>query len=90
MKFTKFTINNDIAAKSKTILDEMVAIPLIIHPVKFNGIDTGVLDYSWDKVSRITEDLPEGATFVVAQEISRSKLKKIFGSAAMVRGVSIF
>lgn len=87
--FTKFTINQSIAIKKAQVLENLIAIPMAIHAAKIDGIFCGSTEYM-GVVTKWHKDLPEGATFCIPQKMSRSQLKKIFGSSSMVRGVSNF
>ena len=86
---TKFTINQETANAQSGKLHEMGATVFAQHQTKQNGMGTGVTDWGWGEQTphEVRMPLPAAMTFIVEQEISRKALIKIFGKAAMVRGV---
>jgi hypothetical protein len=86
---TQFTINTEAANAQSRKLFEMGATVFAQHETKPNGMSTGVIDWGWGDQSprEVKEALPAAMTFMVQQTISRTALIKIFGKAAMVRGV---
>ena len=86
---TKFTINQDAANAQCGKLHEMGATVFSQHETKPNAIRTGIIDWGWGEQTphEAKFPLPAAMTFIVNQDISRTALTKIFGKAAMVRGV---
>lgn len=78
---TKFTINQDAVNEVMGCLLELSAVPMVMHEEKKDGRSNG------DRTHPTTFSLSAGTTFVTVQDISRTKLTKLFGKAAMVRGV---
>jgi len=78
---TKFTINQKEANAQLSNLLELCAVPMIHHketPINWDVCGMGCC---------FRNGLPAAMTFVTTQDISRTALTKIFGKAAMVRGV---
>jgi hypothetical protein len=79
---TKFTMNTTEANAQSGKLLKMGATVFAQHETKPNGRAWG--DQS---LREVKFPLPAAMTFVTMQDISRTTLTKLFGKAAMVRGV---
>ena len=78
---TQFTMNSASVPSNLEKLQSLCAVPFLQHektPTNWDVCGMGCC---------IQEGLPAATTFVTAQDMSRSKLTKLFGKAAMVRGV---
>jgi len=83
--FTKFTLNQTVDFET---LKKNGAIPLGTHAEVRDGINTGVSFEEYGLWHTFKLDLPEAWSCIMQGHHSRNSLKKIFGSKAMVRGVS--